>query len=103
MINARSMQLMDGGDNVYFLVGDKRVDGVYTFTAEHPYIVTNIREHQLMVSYPINTNYTVTVLDENDNVIPYDRLSGSLTIVSDSYTFSEDGLYKVLYTTSTPV
>ena len=103
VIGARSMQLVDGGDNVYFGVGDKRVDGLYTFTAEHPYIVTRIREHQLVVSYPINTNYSVTVLDENDNVISYDRISGSFVIVADSYTFSENGLYKVLYTTSNPV
>lgn len=103
MINARSMQLVDAGDYAYFSVGDKRVNGLYTFTAEHPYIVTNISEHQLVVSYPIETDYSVTVLDENDNAISYDSISGSYAIIANSYTFSEDGLYKVLYTTSSPI
>ena len=102
-LDGQSIDLKDENGLTYFYVGDKRINGVYTFTMEHPYMVTNnYSSNSIGVDYVINSNYPVTVYDEENNEIPIDRIH-STQIVSDSYKFLKGKVYKILFTTSSPV
>lgn len=80
-IDGQSMSLTDKDDNVYFKIGDMRVNGMYVFTTSKPDIVVTGVDHDHTPSYyadascDIDENYDVKVFDEDDVELEYSSIS----------------------------
>lgn len=80
-IDGQSMSLADKDDNVYFKIGDMRVNGMYMFTTSKPDIVVTEVDHDHTPSYyadascDIDENYDVKVFDEDDVELEYSSIS----------------------------
>ncbi len=80
-IDGQSMSLTDKDDNVYFKIGDMRVNGMYVFTTSKPDIVVTEVDHDHTPSYyadascDIDENYDVKVFDEDDVELEYSSIS----------------------------
>ena len=80
-IDGQSMSLKDKDDNVYFKIGDMRVNGMYVFTTSKPDIVVTEVDHDHTPSYyadascDIDENYDVKVFDEDDVELEYSSIS----------------------------
>lgn len=115
-IDGQSMSLTDKDDNVYFKIGDMRVNGMYVFTTSKPDIVVTGVDHDHTPSYyadascDIDENYDVKVFDEDDVELEYSSIShvelygkiiGRVWLTKTSLV--TDSIIKLTYTTTSGI